>query len=325
MISTSLLRYPGGKARFSTFIYNAILASGEQPTVFAEPFCGGAATSIHLLESGKIQYIALNDRDPLISSLWKVVFGKSGKSKHDINWLIAAVESAKLSVEEWRNQKIIKPNNLREAAWKCLFLNRTSFNGIIYKAGPIGGYLQKNRTIDARFNREKLIKRIKELHLLRDNVLRVDSTNWKQFCSYFKNRNDTYLYLDPPYYHKAEHLYGYYFDARAHQILKDYLVNFRNPWMLSYDDANEVRTLYNFPGIEGRVIDQTYSAHKVGGASFIGRELFFSNRILPIEKKRKSDKPHAGMTVVGCFKEICNNKIGPIRIASTRLLAVGSL
>lgn len=217
MISTSPLRYPGGKARFTNFIWEAICSSGEEAKIFVEPFCGGAGAAIALLESGKVNRIALNDYDPLVSNFWKVIFGKSQRPKQDFYWLIDKINTTPVTIEEWRRQKNIKPDTIRTAAWKCLFLNRTSFNGIIHKAGPIGGWEQKNRALDVRFNRAKLTKRLTELYDLREQVVRVDSLNWKRFCSYFKQTSGAYLYLDPPYYHRAEQLYGYLFNEQAHR------------------------------------------------------------------------------------------------------------
>jgi DNA adenine methylase len=322
MISTSPLRYPGGKARFTNFIWESILASKRKTEIFIEPFCGGAGASISLLESGKVKKIALNDLDPLVSSFWKIVFGKSRKSRHDVNWLINSIETTKISLEEWSRQKSLTPTNIKEAAWKCLYLNRTSFNGIIHKAGPIGGWEQKNRSIDVRFNKEKIIIRINELYELRDQVERVESVNWKLFCSYYRQRKAAYLYLDPPYYNRAEQLYGYLFDEVKHTAMRDYLISLSTPWMLSYDDAPEIRSLYKCKGISGRVIDQTYSSHPMGGASFIGRELFFSNAHLPAFKVEKETKSHIGLSIVGCVKKIDSESNGPIRMPFLKLKAV---
>ncbi|RZL13941.1 MAG: DNA adenine methylase [Pedobacter sp.] len=290
------------------------LFTARKPKIFVEPFCGGAGVSISLLESGRIESVALNDRDPLVSSFWRVLFGKSKRSRDDVKWLLSKVESAEVSIDEWRKQRECKPNNLKEAAWKCLFLNRTSFNGILYKSGPIGGWGQVNRTLDVRFNREKLYSRISLLHEMRDRVIKVTSLGWREFCDLNQQRLGAYLYFDPPYYHRAEQLYGDWFIAKEHRQMRDYLTGLSNPWMLSYDDAPEVRELYsNLQGIDGRVIDQTYSAHPVGGASFIGRELFYSNRQLPITKSANLQKPHVGLSVIGCVKTIASESEGPLR------------
>ena len=147
MISKSPLRYPGGKTRFTPFIWSAIQHSGAMPAEFVEPFCGGAGVSLALLELGHVQQIALNDIDPLIANFWQVVFGKTADAKADFKWLLGQIETATLSVEEWRRQKAFSPSSCREAAYKCLYLNRTSFNGILHQAGPIGGWGQVNRKL----------------------------------------------------------------------------------------------------------------------------------------------------------------------------------
>lgn len=320
MTSTSPLRYPGGKARFTDIIWEAMSASGERTSLFVEPFCGGSGAAIALLETGRVKRIALNDADPLIACFWKVVFGKSRKTKHDINWLIDRVESTEITLAVWRSLKASEPNSIRAAAWKCLFLNRTSFNGIIHKAGPIGGWQQKNRTLDVRFNREKLMKRLSELYQMRDAVERADCVEWKRFCARYENARGAYLYLDPPYYHRAEQLYGYLFNEAMHREMRDYLLSHNKPWILSYDDAAEVRKLYrNLPGIDALVVDQTYSTHPMGGASFVGRELFFSNRALPVHDQSRRPIRHVGLSIVGSLQATRPEPEGPTRTQISRL------
>jgi DNA adenine methylase len=302
MISKSPLRYPGGKTRFTPFILSAIRHSGINPTLFAEPFCGGAGVSLALLELGHVEQIALNDLDPLIASFWKVVFGKTETPDASFHWLLDQIENATLSIDEWRRQKALIPASCEEAAFKCLYLNRTSFNGILHQAGPIGGWGQIKRTLGVRFNNEKLIKRIVALNVLRDSVADVTCLSWEVFCAGLPTTRGTYLYLDPPYFHKAEQLYGHIFTNAAHEAMRDRLINLTVPWMLSYDDAPEIRTLYaECAGVDGRVIDQTYSAHPIGGARFVGRELFFSNRTLPAECRVGQ---HRGMSVVGTLPTV---------------------
>ena len=323
MLSISPLRYPGGKTRFSKFIWESIISSGESVKVFAEPFCGGAGAAISLLESKQVEHIALNDLDPLVSSFWKVTFGKSSKTKRDINWLIRNIETAEISVNEWRRLKASKPKSVREAAWKCLYLNRTSFNGILHKAGPIGGWDQKKRSLDVRFNREKLAKRLRQLYELGDQVERTDCMNWKAFCSLYEKTSQAYIYLDPPYYHRAEQLYGYLFDEGLHCAMRDYLVSLSTPWILSYDDALEVRELYSgLMGIDGRIVDQTYSTHPMGGASFVGRELVFSNRKFPAIDISEKSKPHVGLSIIGELKTANSLVVGPMRTPTAQNISL---
>jgi DNA adenine methylase len=303
----SVLRYPGSKARFVEFIANAIRLNGLRFDVFAEPFCGGASVSIALLEKGVVDNIALNDADPLIADLWDTIF-----CPNHSEWLADQVLQVPLTIDEWKRQKSLEPTNPRESALKCLYLNRTSFNGILHKAGPIGGWEQVNRTLDARFNRERLAQRIRELSSFSDRVVSVANNDWENFCERTRENASTFFFFDPPFFHKAESLYGYYFTNKEHSHLRDYLNDLTNHWMLSYDDAPEVRALYLKHTGRARVIDSTYSAHPMGGASFVGRELFFSN-LSRLPSPAQEDAVHIGLTIRQ-FKRGAKHGLGLTRI-----------
>lgn len=285
------MRYPGSKARFVDFISRTIRLNGQRGCVFVEPFCGGASASIALLESACVDYIALNDADPLIASLWDVVFS----TRHS-DWLAEQVMTVPLTIDEWRKQKSLVPTNPRESALKCLYLNRTSFNGIIHKSGPLGGWGQTKRTVGVRFNRVKLAARIRELSQLQDRVIAVSNNNWESFCERMLPENKSFFYLDPPYYHKADALYGYYFDNSGHIRLRDYVTAFKAPWMLSYDDVPEIRALYQGQSLKARIIDSTYSTHPMGGSSHVGREVLYSN-LARLPAPDKGVIVHSGLTV----------------------------
>ena len=286
----SILRYPGSKARFCELISSTISMNSGHPRVFVEPFCGGASVSIALLEDGIVDEIAINDVDPLIGNFWNVIF-----SLNNAIWLSQKVLTVPLTIDEWQRQKKLIPKNSREWALKCLYLNRTSFNGILHKAGPLGGWGQKNITIDIRFNRNKLSHRILELSQLREKVS-VSNESWKTFCKRMAKNPSTIFYLDPPYLHKAEQLYGYIFDMDEHEELRNYLQKLQRPWMLSYDDATDIRDLYAGLSLNARVIDNTYSTHPLGGASFVGRELFYTN-MKKLPAPAKTGSAHIGLSV----------------------------
>lgn len=288
----SLLRYPGSKARLARFIYESIFLNDGRCSTFIEPFCGGASVSIALLESNTVEEIIINDIDPLVASLWKCVF-----SKKNAEWLADSIKQITLSLDQWQIQKNLRPANTREAALKCLFLNRTSFSGLLHRnAGPIGGRAQAKWKLGCRFNREKLASRIIELSKLSPRVRSVTQQPWQVVCNKWAGNKDVFFYLDPPFYHKAHRLYRVVFSDIEHQELRDYLLTLKSPWILSYDNAAEIRDLYDNFNINTRIIDNTYSAHPVGGNSFVGRELLYSNlKELPKPSKDKSN--HVGLSV----------------------------
>lgn len=314
----SPLRYPGGKAKFAKLIQQCMSEHVNSETIFVEPFCGGAGVALTLLCTGAVKKIALNDLDPLVSSFWQVVFGKSEKSdkgkQADFTWLLNQIDSANLTVNGWLEQKELQPTSVRAAAFKCLFLNRTSFNGILHQAGPIGGWGQINRTLGVRFNQSEIKRRLIKLWDLRECVVECTNNSWQSVLSSYREKS-CFIYLDPPYYHRAEQLYKFLFDEDLHAEMRDTLASERKiPWLLSYDDSVEIRKLYgSLEGIDGLVIDKTYSAHPLGGGRFLGRELFFSNKQLKIAS-RNGAVEHSAVSVVGSLKGTASTSEGPVRL-----------
>ena len=288
----SLLRYPGSKARLARFLGQSIEMNNFNSPVFIEPFCGGSSVSIALLESNIVETVVLNDIDPIVAALWKCVF-----SKDNAKWLADAVMHVPLNLEYWQYQKNLSPKNLREAALKCLYLNRTSFSGVLHaSAGPIGGRAQDKWTLGCRFNRDKLMSRILELSLLSKRVMAVTRRPWYKVCEDWKKKQNVFFYFDPPFYHKAERLYRFAFDDKAHQGLRNYLVKFKKPWILSYDNADMIKNLYSKCGFTTRIIDNTYSTHPMGGNSIIGREVIYSYlKDLPLHSENQ--EMHGGIAI----------------------------
>lgn len=262
----SPLRYPGSKRRLAGYIGEALRMNGLTPRLFVEPFCGGASVSLQLLADGLVEEIALADRDPLVAAFWRTVF-------FDTDWLVDQVLKTEVSLDSWRNLRASNPIDDRNRAWKCLFLNRTSFSGILSRsAGPIGGMKQESAyRIDCRFPRETLSKRIQQAGDLRDKIRSIWSLSWKATMTRIRKasletdqQGTMFFYLDPPFFFKADRLYSFWFTRRDHVAMRDYVVQIDDPWLISYDSAREASILYG-PTANGATVDSLYSAHQQGG------------------------------------------------------------
>lgn len=238
------LRYPGGKRKLGPFLADLIAKGGSRPALLAEPFAGGAAVSISLLEAGHVDEIALNDMDYLVASFWSTVFSSDAEVFADM------VDTADISITEWYRMKKMKPSTTMEAAFKCLYLNRTSFSGSLHKeAGPMGGRSQaKGDLIGSRFNREKIARRIRQLGSIRERVRAVTCDHYSQAMA-AHDAKDTFWYLDPPFFAKADRLYRHHFDSLDHEGLATDIARLKGSWVLSYDDHADARILYgDHPG-----------------------------------------------------------------------------
>jgi DNA adenine methylase len=218
--------------------------------------------ALELLAAGHVERIALGEKDSWVASFWKVVF-------FDTDWLIERVNNMAVTLRQWRHFKRGGFRSDRDRALACLFLNRTSFSGILSPtAGPIGGHAQESAYgIDCRFTRATLVRRIERIAELRKQVEFVRAGDWTTTITRAEATafapDDVFYYFDPPFYNKADRLYRHAFTTADHTALRDHLATLRSPWLVSYDPAVEIIKLYSQRSVAGRVIghlDLLYSA-----------------------------------------------------------------
>ena len=249
----SPLRYPGGKRRLVGYLAEALRLNGLRPKLYVEPFAGGASVALQLLNDGLVERIALGEKDSLLAAFWRTVFTNPERLIHEMH-------RAEVSVGAWEHFRAYRPRSDWGKALKCLYLNRTSFSGILSgTAGPIGGKAQaSDYGIGCRFPKARIEKRIRQAAALADRVAFVHEGDWSETVDRaidnMSGPEDVFVYLDPPFYRKANRLYRYYFDDDGHSALRDGLVHFVCPYLLSYDAAPEVEALYDgWGGGVGRV------------------------------------------------------------------------
>lgn len=243
MTSLSPLRYPGGKSKIAPIISRIISENGLNNSLLFEPFCGGAGIGLNLLFTGVIDHLVINDMDFGVASLWRAILD-------DSEGLIDKIERVKITIDEWKFQKTLADSrDWREAGFSTLFLNRCNRSGIL-KGGCIGGMKQDGKwKLDARFNKVKLIEKIRKINSYREKILiynRDILDFWKKIAIPMSELTRTVAYLDPPYWNQGKSLYRKYFTREQHISLAEMLENTNIPFILSYDDVESVKDLYSF-------------------------------------------------------------------------------
>ena len=265
MANPSPLRYPGGKNRLSSFIALSIANSGIHDCTYIEPFAGGAGVALALLLDGTVSRIVINDFDKAIYSFWRAV-------KESPNDLIKRIDRTPVTIDEWHKQRKIYSDATAysvDLAFATLFLNRTNRSGIL-SAGPIGGYKQDGDwLLDVRFNKEAIISKISVISTLKDYISVYNKDIISLLKNYIQKHNDNiFLYFDPPYYNKGQKLYKNFLTPADHEKIRDVIIQeIDAPWIMTYDDVNEIHELYHTYVI--KTFDLTYSVANKGTASEI--------------------------------------------------------
>lgn len=244
----SPLRYPGGKACLSKFITELAQQNDLFGGQYIELYAGGAGAALNLLYNNVFSRIHINDYDYSIFSFWNSILFHTEA-------FISLVEKTPITIDEWYRQKEIfvqgRENDQLTLGFATFFLNRTNRSGIIFKAGPIGGVEQTgNYLIDVRFNKKNLIQRIEKIgnHADRIHLTNQDAIEIINNLALLENELDqTFLYLDPPYYNKGKQLYLNNYGHDGHEKLADSVNRLPNnlKWLISYDNVDPIKDLYH--------------------------------------------------------------------------------
>jgi DNA adenine methylase len=276
------LRYPGGKARFAPLIANVIKSNKLTGGHYLEPYAGGAGVALVLLMDEVVSQIHINDADPAIAVFWRTAVQQTSE-------LVKLVASEPVTMEAWHHWRGVMLGKTEgtevERGFATLFMNRTNRSGIL-KGGVIGGKAQSGTyKLDARFMRDELCMRLERigLHAGKISVYEEDAHKLLMRCHQFLP-STSLIYLDPPYYVKGAGLYRNFYKHDDHAQIARLLGSsrFRRPWIVSYDNAEEIRTMYDYAH------SFTYGLRYTAQQRYTGSEvMFFSERLTPPEQAQE--------------------------------------
>ena len=268
----SPLRYAGAKSSLAPVLARLITEAKTSPAIrnvklLVEPFAGGASASLRLVGSGVVDRVLLADADPLVAHFWQAAADDTDRllDRARSEWTRFVAHGGQRAVDRWDYWKAwTPPRHMKSrevrltSAVRCLFLNRTTFSGILHgRAGPLGGRQQTTPyAISCRWNQPELEARIGYIgHLYRvGRLVDVWCKDWRRTLDDVPEiypqlvPSNVLAYLDPPYVDKSALLYRTSFGpslarlngtrdlARLHFELASYLNEralFR--WILSYD------------------------------------------------------------------------------------------
>lgn len=270
------LRYPGGKARFAPLIAQVICANDLVGGHYLEPYAGGAGVALVLLLDGVVEHIHINDADPAVAIFWRVATQQTAD-------LINMVATEPVTIDAWHHWKAVmlgkEVGTDLDRGFATMFMNRTNRSGIL-KGGMIGGNAQSSPyKLDERFIRDKLCTRLERIgqHAQYIHVYEEDAHQLLLRCHQFLPPKSL-VYLDPPYYVKGAGLYRNFYKHEDHMQIAKLLgsIHFRRPWVVSYDNAGEIRAMY----ASSRSFN--YSLYYTAQRRYTGTEVMFFSECLTL-------------------------------------------
>lgn len=260
----SPLRYPGGKTRALPQIFPLIPKFKE----YREPFIGGGSVFFALKQRVENDIIfKINDFNYDLYCFWKIARDKNKE-------LVKSVQKVKDEETDGRELCKYYRENLGEndfdRAVRFFILNRITFSGL----ADSGGYSQqafKRRFTQSSINRLELIKSVL-------NEVSITGEDYEKLV--LEEGNEVFIFLDPPYWKATKkRLYGKDGDLHLtfdHERFAKVMKKCSHKWLITYDDCEKIRELFNFADIYEWELQYGMNNYKQKKANK-GKELFIAN------------------------------------------------
>lgn len=263
----SPFRYAGGKFYARKLITEHI----PRHNYYIEPFAGGASI---FFAKDKVEKNWLNDIDDNLINCLKII-------RDYPNQLIERLKDEQATKERhayYKNE--YRPKTEVDRAVKWFYINRTSYSGIMNVQNCYWGYGDKYSMRPENWPRN-ILRTSKKLQ-----GVKLTSFDFEKVIK--KSPDDSFLFIDPPYYNADQQkFYVHFFEKEDHVRLSQVLKEQKNrlKFLITYDNSSEIRKLYNWADAMhekewnytiNRTDDQKNGTNKKGTRRK-GHELFIVN------------------------------------------------
>ncbi len=233
----SPFRYPGGKTWLVPELRKWLASLNFRPKSFIEPFAGGAIISLSVAAGNLADKIVIAELDPDVASVWKTIL-------REPEYLCDRILNFEITLQNVREVLSTKPLSVRENAFRTIVKNRTQRGGIIAPGASLVKSGENGKGLMSRWYPATLAKRIKFIYELRDKIKFFEADAFEIIKKY-EHENYSAFFIDPPYTAsgKSAGKRLYRFNEVDHQKLFEIMAKIQGKFLMTYDDAVEVKYL----------------------------------------------------------------------------------
>lgn len=269
----SPFRYPGGKTWFVPTFRQWIAQVHPKPGILVEPFAGGGIISLTALFENLVQKAVMVELDDEIAAVWESVVNGNAE------WLANRIITFDLTKEAVIEEIKKKPSTQREKAFQTILKNRTFHGGILAEGSGFLKYGENGKGIRSRWYPRTIAKRFLTLNHIAGRIdFRCDD-GLKVMLEFSANRKAVY-FIDPPYTaggkKAGKRLYKHY--HLDHERLFTVCESLKGDFLITYDNAEEVKEMARSHGFQMRLIPMTNTHHATMEELVIGKDLSWMDR-----------------------------------------------
>jgi len=275
----SPFRYPGGKTWFVPTFRDWIKNHYPKPEILIEPFAGGGIISLTALFEEFVSRVVMVEIDEEIAAVWQSVVDGHAE------WIAKRILSFELTKESVIDEISRTNVDLREKAFQTILKNRTFHGGILAEGSGFLKYGENGKGIRSRWYPATLSKRFSNLKLVADRILFYKDDGLEVIQKYSR-RQDVVFFIDPPYTaggkRAGKRLYRHF--TLDHERLFTLCESVKGDFLMTYDNADEVKMMARNHGFQMRLIPMTNTHHATMQELVIGKDLSWMDRYTAVHE-----------------------------------------
>ena len=247
----SPFRYPGGK----TWLIPTVrrwLKQSKPVELLIEPFAGGGIVSLTAAFENLSNHIVMVELDEEVAAVWEVIL--NGKN----DWLADKIMNFELTLDNVNKEFNNTDKETKDLAFCTILKNRIYHGGIIAKGSGMIKHGENGKGISSRWYAKTLSERIRAINFVKYKIdfIKADALIIIEENSTNKN---AFFFIDPPYTVAGKRFYTHY--DIDHEKLFYLISKIKGRFMLTYDDAEEIRLLANKYKLSFRTIPMKTTHH----------------------------------------------------------------
>ena len=264
----SPFRYPGGKTWFVPTFRQWLAHMAAKPCFLIEPFTGGGIISLTALFDDLVDKAVMVELDDEIAAVWETVVDGNAA------WLADRILAFEMTRENVVKELQITRSSQSEKAFQTILKNRTLHGGILAKGSRFIKNGENGKGIGSRWYPTTLATRILGLGQI---AARIDfrQADGLTVMMEFAATPNVIFFIDPPYTaggkKAGKRLYTHH--QLDHERLFTICESLRGDFLMTYDEADEVKMLARRHGFQMRLIPMKNTHHTTMKELVIGRDL----------------------------------------------------
>lgn len=257
----SPFRYPGGKTWLVPEVRQWMKSAPTKPSVFVEPFAGGAITGLSMAEEGLAERVVLCELDSDVAAVWDAIFYGSDS---DVSELAKKITTFDVTLDNVKKVLESNPRSSKNRAFKTIIKNRMQRGGIMAAGAGLVKSGESGKGLKSRWYPETLAKRIEVLRSLKGRI-NFEKGDAFEVVRRFADDPDAFFFIDPPYTaggkKAGSRLYNH--NEIDHEGLFALMASVQGTVMMTYDDAPEVRDLADRHGFRVERVPMKNTHHAI--------------------------------------------------------------